>query len=298
MALTDERARGEHITDLGEQIRVAHRTQWSWTPPKRLRDAPPAACLTRRRTGHASHPAHHSKWCGQLLAHAERLGNTGCSLRSNSALTMSSSIESSPTLRCASRNAKSSTGSGRAFNPPPASRQELLTPAADPPSGLTALTRQQIQGLATQQTHDNPLLAPGTPARFALAYGSLLNALDILLRSIHTGLRNSRHADLLGLNECPVRTGCEGGRRRPLDRRLQRRRDGFSSAARIATRRTTSLWQMSLATSVAPRWPGDQREPERQDSHAVESPARARSVRERVLQERRELRGAELPAGA
>src|SRR5674476_1017999 len=114
MALTDERARGEHVADLREQITVAHRTDWAWTPPKRLRDAPPAACLTRRRTGHASHPAHHGQWRGQLLAHAERLGNAGCSLRSNNALTMSSSIESSPTLRCASRNATSSTASGRA----------------------------------------------------------------------------------------------------------------------------------------------------------------------------------------
>src|ERR1035441_5197133 len=109
---------------------------------------------------------------------------------------MSSSIESSPTLRCASRNVKSST----------ASRQELFTPRADPPRWLTALTGQQIQGLATQQAHHDPLLAPRAPARFALAYGSLLNALDILPRSlIHTGLRHSRHADLLGLNECPVR---------------------------------------------------------------------------------------------
>jgi phage/plasmid-like protein (TIGR03299 family) len=91
-----------------------------------------------------------------------------------------------------------------------ASHKELLTPAADPPGGLAALTCQQIQGLATQQAHHDPLLAPGAPAHFALAYGSLLRALDILRRSIHTRLRDSRHADLLGLNECPVRTGSEG----------------------------------------------------------------------------------------
>ncbi len=43
------------------------------------------------------------------------------------------------------------------------------------------------------------------------AYGSLLNALDILPRSlVHTRLRDSRHADLLGLIECPVRTGRGG----------------------------------------------------------------------------------------
>src|SRR5487761_2373976 len=61
MALADDRARGEHVTDLGEQLWVAHRTDRAWTPPKRLRDAPSAAVLTRRRTGHASHPAHHGK---------------------------------------------------------------------------------------------------------------------------------------------------------------------------------------------------------------------------------------------
>ena len=43
-----------------------------------------------------------------------------------------------------------------------------------------------------------------------MSYGSLLRALDILPRSIYTRLRDSRHADLLGLNERPVRTGGEG----------------------------------------------------------------------------------------
>jgi hypothetical protein len=89
--------------------------------------------------------------------------------------------------------------------------EELLTPGADPPGRLTRLTRQQIQRLTAQQAHHDPLLAPRAPAHFALAYGSLLSALDIPLHcSIHTGLRDSRHADLLGLIECPVRTGREG----------------------------------------------------------------------------------------
>jgi hypothetical protein len=62
-----------------------------------------------------------------------------------------------------------------------------------------------------QQAHHDPLLTPRAPAHFALAYGSLLSALDILLHcSIHTRLRDSRHADLLGLIECPVGTGREG----------------------------------------------------------------------------------------
>jgi hypothetical protein len=73
--LTHERALLQHVTDLREQLSVTHRTDGPWTPPKRLRDAPPPACLTRRRTRHASHPAHHGQWCGQLLAHAERLGD-------------------------------------------------------------------------------------------------------------------------------------------------------------------------------------------------------------------------------
>jgi hypothetical protein len=64
MPLADERAQGQNVADLPQELTVAHRTNWARTPPKRLRDAPPAACLTRRRTGHASHPAHHRKGAG------------------------------------------------------------------------------------------------------------------------------------------------------------------------------------------------------------------------------------------
>jgi hypothetical protein len=64
------------------------------------------------------------------------------------------------------------------LQPLTATGEELLTPSADPTSRLTALTRQQIQGLAAQQAHHDPLLTPGAPAHFALAYGSLLRALD------------------------------------------------------------------------------------------------------------------------
>jgi len=63
-------------------------------------------------------------------------------LRSNSALRMSISIESSPTLRCASRNDMSSTATGRDFSPsrPAArnsSRQPAILPAGWPTAGET-----------------------------------------------------------------------------------------------------------------------------------------------------------------
>ena len=52
VALADERARGEHITDLREQITVAHRTEGSWTPSlrralQRVSRSPTARCSTR-----------------------------------------------------------------------------------------------------------------------------------------------------------------------------------------------------------------------------------------------------------
>jgi hypothetical protein len=65
------------------------------------------------------------------------------------------------------------------LQPLTATGEELLTPRTDPPGRLTRLTRQQIQGLAPQQAHHDPLLTPRAPAHFALAYGSLLRALDI-----------------------------------------------------------------------------------------------------------------------
>lgn len=84
---------------------------------------------------------------------------------------MSTSIESSPTLRWASRSAKSSIAAGRAFKALTPGGEKLLTPGGDPPSGLTRLAGQQVQGLAAQQTHQthhHPLLAPSAPAHFAL----------------------------------------------------------------------------------------------------------------------------------
>jgi uncharacterized membrane protein HdeD (DUF308 family) len=44
---------------------------------------------------------------------------------------------------------------------------------------------------------------------------SAIAGLVLIKKPFDTGLRDSRHADLLGLNECPVRTGCEG-RREPF----------------------------------------------------------------------------------
>jgi len=58
-----------------QQLAIAHRADRSWSPPRRLRGAPPPARLARRRTGHARHPTHHLEGCEQLLAHFERLGD-------------------------------------------------------------------------------------------------------------------------------------------------------------------------------------------------------------------------------
>ncbi len=99
------------------------------------------------------------------------------------------------------------------------------------------------------------------PAQLALAYGSLLSALDIPLRSrIHAGLPDSRHPDLQGLIECPVGTGCGGGTgQRPplcdLDHRLPGRDLPGGPLADPAPRNSPDLPRLRSVT-----WPaGDDR---------------------------------------
>lgn len=97
---------------------------------------------------------------------------------------------------------------------------KLASRAGEPPAKVAAhMIRQAVadaeeDGSGDRQTHPRRRQAQRRSvvrARRPPAYGSLLNTLDILPGSlVHTCLRDSRHADLLGLNECPVRTGCGG----------------------------------------------------------------------------------------
>jgi len=92
---------------------------------------------------------------------------------------MSTSIASSPTLRCASPNATSSTATGRDFSPSRPAAKNSSRHAVDPPRRLPRLARKQIKRRAI------------APSRITTP--SLRRAiLDIL----HTDLRDPRHPDL------------------------------------------------------------------------------------------------------
>ena len=104
------------------------------------------------------------------LTDVQRLGRRGRrSISSLSALRMSRSIESSPTLRCASTSRRSSSGRGLLFQALAAGGQELLTPAADRAGRHAVLARQRVQGLAAQQAQHHRLLAARAPAHLPAA---------------------------------------------------------------------------------------------------------------------------------
>jgi hypothetical protein len=64
---------------------------------------------------------------------------------------MSSSIDSSPTLRCASSRRRSSSGRGRDFRPLAAAAQNSPRHALMRPAGWASLPGQRVQALAAQQ---------------------------------------------------------------------------------------------------------------------------------------------------
>ena len=135
-SLADERAVGDHLADLPEELGVGHRADWTGTPPGRLREAASTALLARRRPDTPASRHTRAQRGVQSLADAQRLGNGGRrSISSFSARRTSRSIVSSPIFRCASASRRSSTGPRRDFKPsrPAArnsSRQEAIPPAA------------------------------------------------------------------------------------------------------------------------------------------------------------------------
>src|SRR3954447_3113547 len=143
VALADERRLVDLAADRPKQLVVGHRTERPRPAADRsigLRGAASAALLARRRPGHPRDPADPGQRELQPSCDVQRLGRRGRrSISSLSARRMSSSIESSPTLRCASTRRRSSSGRGRLFRPsrPAArnsSRHALMRPAGWPVS--------------------------------------------------------------------------------------------------------------------------------------------------------------------
>jgi hypothetical protein len=195
LAIADEAAGDQYVTDLGQEL-----CRRSWPPPGPGHPlaAPRVPPATRPRTPrtwtYPRHPAHRQQRCGQLRAHAERLGTEGGPFP-DSALRMSFSIESSPPAE---------TPPARADNParhPPADTQQreplnrqrprLQSPRARQPETPRARTRSaarcnpsrranRIAELVALQAHPNlqPLFAPPAPA----------------------GKRRCRHAGHAGIN--------------------------------------------------------------------------------------------------